>query len=139
MSRAASPAGENLEPPRLETREGKQDFSRALLKSVAATNISTLQQGLARQTDYWSGVAWVSAALAQRIEGVKDVDLAVLTDKLASHVSLPDPGLVDRTKRGDGNAGQALHDFSMPSASNFDSTDGGGYPGQSFLQTDLSE
>jgi hypothetical protein len=46
------------------------DFSRALLQSVAAANISTLQQGLAKQTVYWSGVAWVSAALAQRIEGV---------------------------------------------------------------------
>lgn len=130
VSRAASPAPEQLEPPRLETREGKQDFSRALLKSVAHTNISTLQQGLARQTDYWAGVAWVSAALAQRIDGVKDVDLAVLTDKLASHVSLPDPGLVDSTRRGEGTSGQHMMGSSAPSASDFTGTDGGRYTGK---------
>jgi hypothetical protein len=76
------------------------DFSRALLQSVAAANISTLQQGLAKQTVYWSGVAWVSAALAQRIEGVQDVDLVQVTEKLASFVSLPDAGLIGKSSGG---------------------------------------
>lgn len=80
-------------------REVKQvDLSRALLTSVATTNISTLQQGLSKQTAYWSGVAWISSALEKRIEGIQDVDLVGVTEKLASFVSLPDAGLVGRSE-----------------------------------------
>lgn len=73
-------------------------LSRALLTSVATNNISTLQQGLAKLTTYWSGVAWVAGALAQRIEGIgaQDVDLVNVTEKLGSYVSLPDAGSVPR-------------------------------------------
>ena len=81
-----------------EGRDAKQvDLSRALLTSVATTNISTLQQGLAKQNIYWSGTAWISSALSQRIEGIQDVDLVGVTEKLASFVSLPDAGLVGGT------------------------------------------
>ncbi|GFZ45812.1 hypothetical protein JCM24511_03542 [Saitozyma sp. JCM 24511] len=80
-------------------KEVKQvDLSRALLTSVATTNISTLQQGLSKQTAYWSGVAWISSALEKRIEGIQDVDLVGVTEKLASFVSLPDAGLVGRSE-----------------------------------------
>ena len=57
-------------------REGRPtDLSRALLTSVARNNIATLQTGLHKQALYWSGVAWVKAALEKRIEGFQDVDL----------------------------------------------------------------
>lgn len=72
------------------------DLSRALLASVASTNISTLQQGLERQNVYWQGTAWISSALKQRVEGMQEVDLVGVTEKLASSVSLPDAGLVGR-------------------------------------------
>ena len=65
--------------------------------SVATSNISTLQQGLAKQTTYWSGVAWIASALEKRIEGIQDVDLVGVTEKLASFVSLPDAGLVGKS------------------------------------------
>jgi hypothetical protein len=82
-------------------QDGKHpDLSRALLASVATTNISTLQQGLAKQNTYWQGTAWISSALKQRIEGIQDIDLVGVTEKLASFVSLPDAGLV-----GQGGAG----------------------------------
>ena len=64
---------------------------------MATSNISTLRQGLAKQQIYWSGVAWVAEALTQRIEGIKDVDLVSVTEKLATFVSLPDAGLVKRS------------------------------------------
>lgn len=64
---------------------------------MAKTNISTLQQGLAKQTIYWSGAAWVSGALEQRIEGMREVDLVNVTEKLNSFVRLPDAGLVGGT------------------------------------------
>lgn len=86
-------------PPKA-TRDPRQAaLSRALLTSVATNNISTLQQGLAKQTTYWSGVAWVAGALAQRIEGIgpQDVDLVNVTEKLGSYVSLPDAGSVPRS------------------------------------------
>ena len=115
-------------------KDGKQvDLSRALLTSVATTNISTLQQGLAIQITYWSGIAWIAnalaqiaSALAQRIECIQDVDLVGVTEKLASFVSFPDAGLVGRsheeesvsTIAGDGNgltpsmADRPIFDFS---------------------------
>ncbi|ORY29983.1 fungal-specific transcription factor domain-domain-containing protein [Naematelia encephala] len=77
--------------------DGKQvDLSRALLTSVATTNISTLQSGLAKQNTYWSGIAWITSALSQRVEGFQEVDMRMVTEKLASFVSLPDAGLVGR-------------------------------------------
>lgn len=44
-------------------------------------------------TTYWSGVAWIEATLAKRMEGVQDVDLVDVTERLKSFVSLPDEGL----------------------------------------------
>lgn len=73
------------------------ELSRALLASVAKNNISTLQQGLAKQNIYWSGAGWISGALEQRIEGIRDVDLVGVTEKLASYVKVPDAGLVGGT------------------------------------------
>lgn len=76
-------------------REGRPtDLSRALLTSVARNNIATLQTGLHKQALYWSGVAWVKAALEKRIEGFHDVDLEGVTEKLKSFVNLPDAGLI---------------------------------------------
>jgi len=89
--------------PAADAKDGKQvDLSRALLTSVATTNISTLQQGLAKQNTYWSGTAWILSALGQRIEGIQDVDLVGVTEKLASFVSLPDAGLVGRSTEEEG-------------------------------------
>jgi hypothetical protein len=56
-----------------------------------------LQQGLAKQNIYWSGAGWISGALEQRIEGIRDVDLVGVTEKLASYVKVPDAGLVGGT------------------------------------------
>ena len=89
-------------PPKRDPRQ--LALSRALLTSVATTNIATLQQGLAKLTTYWSGVAWVAGALTQRIQGIKaqDVDLVNVTETLGSYVSLPDAGSVPRhTSRGE--------------------------------------
>lgn len=76
--------------------DGTVDLSRALLTSVATTNISTLQTGLSKQATYWSGVRWILGALEKRIEGFQDVDLGGVTEKLKSLISLPDAGLVGR-------------------------------------------
>ena len=78
--------------------DSSADLSRALLASVARTNISTLQAGLAKQEVYWNGIAWVMAALDKRIEGFSDVDLEGVTAKLQSFVSLPDGGLIGAEK-----------------------------------------
>jgi hypothetical protein len=92
-----------------EEKEKEAELFRALLKSVASNNISTLQQGLAKQSIYWSGVAWVAQALEQRLSGVAAgaIDLGVVTEKLASFVSVPDAGVL---RDGDGMLRQsALH------------------------------
>ncbi|ORY23128.1 fungal-specific transcription factor domain-domain-containing protein [Naematelia encephala] len=72
------------------------ELFQSLLRSVATNNISTLQQGLAKLTTYWSGVAWVAEALQQRLSGVQasDLDLKAVTEKLSSSVSVGDPGLI---------------------------------------------
>lgn len=70
------------------------DISRALLTSVATTNISTLQQGLSKLAQYWYGAEWIAGALGQRIEGIHDVDLGAVRENFASFVSLPDAGAV---------------------------------------------
>jgi hypothetical protein len=91
-------------------RNAKQaELSRALLASVAKNNISTLQQGLAKQNIYWSGAGWISGALEQRIEGIRDVDLVGVTEKLASYVKVPDAGLVGGTPENGGVHGQVSY------------------------------
>jgi hypothetical protein len=92
------------DPSANERNQKQNELSRALLASVAKTNISTLQQGLAKQTIYWSGAAWVSGALEQRIEGMREVDLVNVTERLNSFVRLPDAGLVGGTPDSSGPA-----------------------------------
>ena len=98
--------------------KGKQvDLSRQLLTSVATNNISTLQQGLEKQNTYWQGTAWISSALKQRVEGMEEVDLVRVTEKLASSVSLPDAGLVGRVQPPeDGENGENGNQVGMKSA-----------------------
>jgi hypothetical protein len=76
----------------------QHELSRALLTSVATTNITTLQNGLSKQATYWSGVRWILGALEKRIEGfqTQDVDLAAVTEKLKSLISLPDASILGR-------------------------------------------
>ena len=86
-------------------------MSRALLRSVATSNISTLQQGLANQATYWAGVAWVAGTLEQRLSGTKvaAIDLESVTEKLASSVSIADAGLLhNRDRSQSGNRGVDL-------------------------------
>jgi hypothetical protein len=98
-------------------RNAKQaELSRALLASVAKNNISTLQQGLAKQNIYWSGAGWISGALEQRIEGIRDVDLVGVTEKLASYVKVPDAGLVGGTPETGAGHGQVA--YQDPGSSN---------------------
>ncbi|KAK8853507.1 hypothetical protein IAR55_004214 [Kwoniella newhampshirensis] len=75
------------------------ELFKALVTSVAANNISTVQQGLAKQTTYWSGIEWIAEALAQRMGGIGagDIDLAAVTEKLASSVYVPDAGVLSRS------------------------------------------
>jgi hypothetical protein len=74
------------------------ELFRTMLTSVATTSISTLQQGLARQTTYWSGVAWVAGTLAQRISGIHadELDITEVQEQLQTYISIPDAGLVQR-------------------------------------------
>jgi hypothetical protein len=96
MTPHSPPDARSPSPPKRDPRQ--LALSRALLTSVATNNITTLQQGLAKLTTYWSGVAWVAGALTQRIQGIKaqDVDLVNVTETLGSYVSLPDAGSVPR-------------------------------------------
>ncbi|KAK4687889.1 hypothetical protein P7C73_g2220, partial [Tremellales sp. Uapishka_1] len=82
--------------PLTEEKKRETDLFRALLKTVASNNISTLQQGLAKQAVYWSGVAWVAQALEQRLSGVAAgaIDLGMVTENLTSFVSVPDAGVL---------------------------------------------
>ena len=81
-----------------DTSSKQHELSRALLTSVATTNITTLQNGLSKQATHWSGVRWILGALEKRIEGfqTQDVDLAAVTEKLKSLISLPDAGYLGR-------------------------------------------
>ena len=83
-------------------KQKEAELFQSLLKSVASNNISTLQQGLAKQSIYWSGVAWVAQALEQRLSGVAAgaIDLGTVTEKLASFVSVGDAGVIrDRDEK----------------------------------------
>lgn len=79
------------------------ELFKSILTSVSTENIATLRKGLARQTEYWSGVAWVAEALEQRIRGIgaSEIDLASVTEKLASIASVPDAGLLHRSGVGE--------------------------------------
>jgi hypothetical protein len=68
------------------------DMSRALLTSVATTNINTLKGGLEKLARYWYGAEWIAGTLQQRIDGMHDVDLGAVRENFASYVSMPDAG-----------------------------------------------
>jgi hypothetical protein len=88
--------------------EKPHELFKALVTSVAANNISTVQQGLSKQTLYWPGIAWVGEALAQRMAGVGagDIDLVGDTDNISPTVYGPDAGLLQTVK---GDLGAAYH------------------------------
>ena len=95
-------AGAKLE----DTQECHYDISHVLSSSIARTNIATLQQGLQKQTTYWSGIAWIAGSLSQRIEGLslQDIDLKQICERLSTCLSLPDAGLADRAEAGQSQA-----------------------------------
>ncbi|KAL7419454.1 aminopeptidase [Cryptotrichosporon argae] len=92
----ATSANDRCEDETARTRGKQIELFRSLLMSAATTSMSTLQSGLAKQTTYWSGVAWVAGTLAQRIGGIKarDVDLERVQEELKSVVWMPDAGVV---------------------------------------------
>ncbi|CAK9784515.1 hypothetical protein CC85DRAFT_326061 [Cutaneotrichosporon oleaginosum] len=75
-----------------ESESAPLDMSRALLTSVATTNINTLKGGLEKLARYWYGAEWIAGTLQQRIDGMHDVDLGVVRENFASYVSMPDAG-----------------------------------------------
>lgn len=81
------------------------DMSRALLTSVATTNINTLKSGLEKLAKYWYGAEWIAGTLQQRIAGMHDVDLVSVRENFASYVSLPDAGAA-RSGAGAGEMGE---------------------------------
>ncbi|WWD10505.1 hypothetical protein V865_008641 [Kwoniella europaea PYCC6329] len=85
------------------------ELFRSLLTSVAANNISTVQQGLTKQTNYWKGIAWVAEALSQRVAGIgaSEIDLASITEKLSSSIYVADAGVL----KGSGDVQQSATDF----------------------------
>jgi len=109
-SQGSSPdADEEADETELEQPHARS-LSRALLTSVATTNITTLQQGLAKLAKYWYGAEWISGALKQRVQGIKerDVDLVSVRENFDSFVSLPDGGVVRAAEvGGNGAAGDA--------------------------------
>jgi hypothetical protein len=75
------------------------DLFKSMLASVSTENIAGLRKGLAKQTIYWSGVAWVAEALEQRIKGIlaTEIDLAQVMEKIASIASIPDAGALNQS------------------------------------------
>jgi hypothetical protein len=103
----ASPSDTEAPSPDKRRAPQSHSLSRALLASVAATNITTLQQGLAKLSTYWYGAEWISGALRQRVQGIRerDVDLVSVREGFESFVSVPDGGVVRAAKvEGDGDA-----------------------------------
>lgn len=100
-SAAHSDTSDNGKDDKLEAA----DLFKLILASVSTENIAGLRKGLTKQTLYWAGVAWVAEALEQRIQGIgaSEIDLAVVTEKLASVSSIPDAGVLHRSESlGDG-------------------------------------
>ncbi|WWC61511.1 uncharacterized protein I303_104095 [Kwoniella dejecticola CBS 10117] len=93
-----NPPPDNSDPAAQKEKDPKKpsDLFRSLLTSVAANNITTVQQGLTKQTNYWAGIAWVAEALAQRVAGIgaSEIDLASITEKLSSSVYVADSGVL---------------------------------------------
>ncbi|WVQ94609.1 hypothetical protein IAU59_001689 [Kwoniella sp. CBS 9459] len=114
-SRPSGRAGNSMGSLNPDLKDGKKpsELFRSLLTSVATSNITTVQQGLTRQTTYWGGIAWVAEALAQRVAGIgaSDIDLASITEKLSSSVYVADAGVLKAPSgenRGSNNAFNAI-------------------------------
>jgi hypothetical protein len=78
--------------PTEDASKKQADLFRSLLTSAARSSISTLQQGLARMTTYWSGISWIAGALDQRAAGIptNDIDLVAVQEQLAPYISQPE-------------------------------------------------
>lgn len=94
-----SGASSRQEPEHARQAHGDELFHE-LLTVVTSRNISTLQRGLRKQAIYWEGVSWVAEALDQRLSGVSSraIDLAKVTERLASYIQIKDTGLVPRAQ-----------------------------------------
>lgn len=108
-SRAGSTEGDH------EDKEKMTDLFWSIQATVSTENIDKLRKGLAKQTIYWSGVAWVAEALEQRIRGIAvgEIDLASVTDKLSSIASIPDAGLLHRSGGGQQMATETSQVFDL--------------------------
>lgn len=92
---------------------GRTDISRNLLASVANESLITFQQGLSKQTRYWSCVARTTQSLEQHRHGIHDIDLEDITEKLETVLSLPDSGYAARHEDGGGDSHQAPQTSSL--------------------------
>jgi hypothetical protein len=88
------------------TRQGegsastRGDISRSLLASVANESLTTFHHGLSKQTKYWSCVARTTQSLEQHRQGIHDIDLVDITEKLETVVPMPDSGFAARHEDG---------------------------------------
>ncbi|WVW83535.1 hypothetical protein I302_105556 [Kwoniella bestiolae CBS 10118] len=109
QSRPTSSEGDTipLSPKKDKQVKKPSELFRSLLTSVAANNISTVQQGLAKQRNFWGGIAWVAEALSQRVAGIgaSEIDLASITEKLSASIYVADAGVL----KGSNDVQQGLH------------------------------
>ena len=60
------------------------------LKLIAKANYCFLRQSVKDMASYYAGAGWVDAVLDQREQGLRDVDLSIVSNKIATFIRLQD-------------------------------------------------
>ncbi len=62
----------------------------AYLALLAKTNYQFLRQTITEMANYYAGAGWVDAVLDQRENGVRDVDLSIVSEHISTYIRLHD-------------------------------------------------
>ena len=60
------------------------------LALLAKTNYQFLRQAITETTKYYAGAGWVDAVLDQRENGIRDVDLSIVSEHISTYIRLHD-------------------------------------------------
>ena len=78
---------DDVSTPQMFSNPGAES-TRSYLALIAKTNYQFLRQAIKDMARYYAGAGWVDAVLDQREQGLRDVDLSIVSDSISTFIRL---------------------------------------------------
>lgn len=78
---------DDVSTPQMVSNPGAES-TRSYLALIAKTNYQFLRQAIKDMARYYAGAGWVDAVLDQREQGLRDVDLSIVSDSISTFIRL---------------------------------------------------